>query len=468
MEKLYTRKGFGFITVVVDLIIIYASTFFVYFLFRDTLEAFDSNFYAFIAIAPYIGLFYLILNQIFELDRPKDFTFTSVAYSVILAIGCLFLITMALSFLTRELAYPRSVLVVSSILQIILLTGWHLFVNRRFLRENLQQKILIVGYEKSRYLAYKLLRSKGMWSKVERIHKPDSPDLYNCIKSADVIFLSEDVDEIKKQEIAKYCITKHKTIFYEPKTPEILLFNTSFTQIDDVPVLRINHLLLGRGNRLFKRAIDLFLCSIAAIVFFIPMIVISLCLKLGGGSVIYKQERITRGGKSFFIYKFRTMIENAEAASGPTLAQQADNRITKFGNIMRATRLDELPQIFNILKGEMSIVGPRPERPFFVEQFKAEIPEYALRHRVKAGLTGLAQIQGKYNTGVKEKLKYDLLYINGYSLAWDIKLIMQTLGILLKKSSTEGVATINYEEEVDKLFNEGENDKNKDEEPLKD
>lgn len=462
MERLYTRKGFGFITVVVDLIIIYASTFFVYFLFRDTLEAFESNLYAFIAMSPYIGLFYLILNQIFELDRPKDFTFTSVAYSVTLAIGSLFLITMALSFLTRELAYPRSVLVASSVLQIILLTGWHLFVNRKFLKENLQQKILIVGYEKSRYLAYKLLRSKGMWSKVESIHKPDSPDIYNYIKLADVIFLSEDVDEIKKQEITKYCIAEHKTIFYEPKTPEILLFNTSFAQIDDVPVLRINHLLLGRGNRIFKRSIDLFLCSIAAIIFFIPMIVIALCLKLGGGSVIYKQERITRGGKPFFIYKFRTMIENAEAASGPTLAQQVDNRITKLGNILRATRLDELPQIYNILKGEMSIVGPRPERPFFVEQFKAEIPEYAFRHRVKAGLTGLAQIQGKYNTGVKEKLKYDLLYINGYSLAWDIKLIMQTLGILLKKSSTEGVGTVNYEEEVDKLFNEGESSENKD------
>ena len=154
------------------------------------------------------------------------------------------------------------------------------------------------------------------------------------------------------------------------------------------------------------------------------------------------------------------MIENAEASSGPTLAQSADNRITKFGHILRATRLDEIPQLFNILKGEMSIVGPRPERPFFVEQFKNEIPEYDLRHRVKAGLTGLAQIQGKYNTGVRDKLKYDLLYINGYSLAWDIKIIMQTLGILLKKSSTEGVSNINYEEEINKLSKEEQNNQN--------
>lgn len=152
------------------------------------------------------------------------------------------------------------------------------------------------------------------------------------------------------------------------------------------------------------------------------------------------------------------MIENAEALSGPMLAQESDNRITKIGYILRATRLDEIPQIINILRGDMSIVGPRPERPFFVEQFKKEIPEYDLRHRVKAGLTGLAQVQGKYNTTVREKLKYDLLYINGYSLALDIKLIMQTLNVLLRKESTEGVKEqVDYEKEIDKLIVGGRN-----------
>lgn len=146
------------------------------------------------------------------------------------------------------------------------------------------------------------------------------------------------------------------------------------------------------------------------------------------------------------------MIENAEAISGPVLAQDVDNRITKIGHILRATRLDEIPQIFNILIGDMSIVGPRPERPFFVDQFSKEMPEYNLRHRVKAGLTGLAQVQGKYNTSVQDKLKYDLLYINGYSLALDIKLIMQTMNILLRKSSTEGLKTVTeLEEEIENL-----------------
>lgn len=451
MEKLYTRKSFELIIILVDLFIIYFSIFLAYFFFKDNLEAYQENFDAFLSVSPYIGLCYLILNQIFELDKPRDFTVLGVAYSVILTITSLLFITMALSFLTRMFAYPRSVLIVSSVIQIILLTSWHLFVNKGFLKENGKRTILIIGYEKAKPLAYKLLKSDGLWTKVKYICTPDDLSVNKYIDDCDVIFLSEDVDEIKKQNIAKYCTNKYKALFYEPQNPEILLFNSNFTQADDVPILKVRPLIISGSNRVLKRILDIFVCIVALVVFFIPMIIISLALKIGGGSIIYKQERVTQYGKKFNIYKFRSMVENAEAASGPTLAQQADNRITKLGHILRATRLDEIPQIFNILKGDMSVVGPRPERPFFVEQFAKEIPEYNLRHRAKAGLTGLAQVQGRYNTSVSDKLKYDLLYINGHSIALDIKLIMQTLNILLRKSSTEGVSDINYEEEINKL-----------------
>ena len=452
MKRLFTRKGFGIVVIFIDLIIIYLSIFFAYFLFEDMLEAYQENFYAFVSISPYIGLCYLILSQIFELDKPRDFTLWGVAYSVSLTIICLLFITMALSFFTREFAYPRSVLVLSSVMQIAFLSLWHLFVNKRHLKENINRSVLVIGYSQSKELAYKLLRSRGMWSKVKYLSEPDSDNLNDLIDKSDVVFLSEDVDENRKQEIIEYCIGKWKTVFYEPKNPEILLFNTSITQIDDTPVLKVKLLFLGAGNELLKRILDVVLCIIASVIFLIPALIVAISLKIGGGSVFYRQERVTREGKVFKIFKFRTMVENAEALSGPVLAQETDKRITKLGHILRTTRLDEIPQIINILKGEMSIVGPRPERPFFVEQFKKEIPEYDLRHRVKAGLTGLAQIQGKYNTTVRDKLKYDLLYINGYSLALDIKLIMQTLNILLRKSSTEGVRdTVNYDEEIEKL-----------------
>lgn len=452
MKRLYTRKGFGIVVILVDLLIIYLSILLAYFLFGNNLESYSDNFYAFIYISPYIGICYLILNHIFELDRPRDFTFLGVGYSISLAIICLFFATMAISFLARKFAYPRSVLILSSLFQILFLTLWHLYVNRSYLKENIKQTILIVGYEKSKHLAYKLLRSKGVWSKVKKICEPDHPKIKDYIKSCDVIFLSEDVDEIKKQAIVEFCTGNNKSIFYEPKNTEILLFNTTFTQVDDTPLLKVRPMVIGVGNLFFKRFIDVSLCLVAILIFLVPGLIVSLILKIGGGSVIYKQERVTLNGKIFNIYKFRTMIEDAEAVSGPTLAQETDKRITRLGHILRSTRLDEIPQLYNILRGDMSIVGPRPERPFFVEQFKKELPEYDLRHRVKAGLTGLAQIQGKYNTPVKEKLKYDLLYINGYSLALDIKLIMQTLNILLRKSSTEGVSDINYEEEINKLY----------------
>lgn len=453
MERLFTRRGFSMFILVVDLVIIYISTYLAYLYFADSLAAYNDNLYSVISMAPYIGLFYLIIGHVFELDKPKEFTLFGVAYSVTVAILCLFMLTMAMSFLTRRLAYPRSILILSSIVQVVLLTLWHLYINKKYLRDNVLKTVLVIGYDKARQLAQKLLNSKGIWSNVTHICTPESLNLEKYVVNSDLIFISDDVDESKKQEMAENCVKKNKQFYYEPKFQEIFLFNANFIQIEDTPVLKVRQFDINIEHDFAKRILDIILCSIAFITAVIPGLIVAICLKIGGGTVFYKQERITRANKPFFIYKFRTMIENAEAVSGPTLAQQSDNRITKLGSLLRATRLDEIPQIYNILKGDMSIVGPRPERPFFVDQYCKEIPEYNLRHRVKAGLTGLAQVQGKYNTSVKDKLKYDLLYINGYSFALDIKLIMQTLTVLLKKSSTEGVREAeNHEELINKLI----------------
>jgi lipopolysaccharide/colanic/teichoic acid biosynthesis glycosyltransferase len=168
-------------------------------------------------------------------------------------------------------------------------------------------------------------------------------------------------------------------------------------------------------------------------------LILAALIKLDGGKVFYVQERLTEGGKIFKMIKFRTMIPDAEKISGPVLAEHNDPRITAIGRFMRAVRLDELPQLINILKGEMSIVGPRPERLYFTEQFVEEMPEYKYRLKVKAGLTGLAQVEGKYNTSAEDKLRYDLIYINNFSIWNDIVIILQTIKILFMKSSTEGV-----------------------------
>ena len=210
--------------------------------------------------------------------------------------------------------------------------------------------------------------------------------------------------------------------------------------VDDIPMQRVTRMLLTAEQRVLKRILDIAVAGTALIILSPVMLITAVMIKLDSkGPVLYSQERVGLYGKTFFVHKFRSMKQDAEAKCGPVLAAEGDPRITKFGRFMRATRLDELPQLFNVLKGEMSIVGPRPERPFFVKQFIAQKPEYDYRHNVKPGITGLAQIAGKYNTSAYDKLIYDLLYIQDVSVKTDLMIMLQTFKVLLTKSSTEGV-----------------------------
>ena len=210
--------------------------------------------------------------------------------------------------------------------------------------------------------------------------------------------------------------------------------------VDDIPMQRVTRMLLTAEQRVLKRILDIAVAVTALIILSPVILITAVMIKLDSkGPVLYSQERVGLYGKTFFVHKFRSMKQDAEAKCGPVLAAEGDPRITKFGRFMRATRLDELPQLFNVLKGEMSIVGPRPERPFFVKQFIVQKPEYDYRHNVKPGITGLAQIAGKYNTSAYDKLIYDLLYIQDVSVKTDLMIMMQTFKVLLTKSSTEGV-----------------------------
>jgi lipopolysaccharide/colanic/teichoic acid biosynthesis glycosyltransferase len=157
------------------------------------------------------------------------------------------------------------------------------------------------------------------------------------------------------------------------------------------------------------------------------------------GPVIYKQERVGQGGKIFNVFKFRSMTLDAEKHSGPVLACEQDPRITKVGQFLRASRIDELPQLLNVMLGEMSFVGPRPERSFFVEQFAAKNPDYLLRLNVKPGITGLAQIWGKYSTAAEDKLRLDLIYTANYSPILDLNIIIHTLRVVLMRANAEGI-----------------------------
>jgi len=206
-------------------------------------------------------------------------------------------------------------------------------------------------------------------------------------------------------------------------------------QIYGFPLIDILPHRMPEWERKIKRLMDITISSAILIAFFPFWLLIAIAIKLdSNGPVFYKQERVGKDGKKFMIYKFRSMVHDAESKTGPKWAQREDPRMTWFGKLIRKPRLDEVPQFFNVLKGEMSLIGPRPERPYFVEKFKREIPFYARRLGVKPGITGWAQIKGEYDTtidNVKTKLQYDLFYLENMSLRMDLKVIINTIYVML-------------------------------------
>lgn len=253
-----------------------------------------------------------------------------------------------------------------------------------------------------------------------------------------------DIPSHERNQIIKFCFMIGKRSYSVPKISDILLKSSDELNLFDTPLLLSRNIGLTMEQQFVKRIEDIVI-SILMLVMFCPVfLTAAIGIKCtDGGSIFYKQERLTKDNKVFMIYKFRTMIEKAEQISGPVLATDKDPRIIPIGRILRATRMDELPQLLNILRGEMSIVGPRPERPLIAREIEKNIPEFNFRLKVKAGLTGYAQVYGKYNTKPYDKLKLDLSYIRRYSLLLDLKLIIMTPKILFIKESTEGVRNQN-------------------------
>ena len=242
-----------------------------------------------------------------------------------------------------------------------------------------------------------------------------------------------------RNDLLKYCYHNGIRTYVAPKMTDIILKGATDISLFDTPLLLVRGRGLTTAQRIAKRTMDILLSSIALLLFSPILLIVSLAIKIeDGGPVLYKQERVTMGGKTFKILKFRSMIPEAEIDGKAHPAVDNDPRITKVGKIIRATRIDELPQILNILSGDMSIVGPRPERVEHVKKYSKMIPEFDFRLSVKGGLTGYAQVYGKYNTTPYDKLRLDLMYIENYTLMLDIKLILMTIRIMLKRESTEG------------------------------
>lgn len=274
---------------------------------------------------------------------------------------------------------------------------------------------------------------------VEMVHYSiPEEDLIKKMEKYDAVLIS-DIPSSIKNRILKLCLDSDKRVYLVPKISDIIVRYSEELNVIDTPLFLCRNTGLSSFGRISKRAFDIMLSGIALFILSPIFVITAIAIKTeDGGPVFYRQERCTIGGQKFMILKFRSMIVDAEKDGRPHPAGEKDDRITKVGNVIRRLRIDELPQLINILGGTMSIVGPRPERVEHVEMYTSEIPEFTFRSKVKGGLTGYAQVYGKYNTTALDKLKLDLIYIMNCSLMLDLQIIFETLKILFRKDSTEG------------------------------
>ena len=381
----------------------------------------------------------LNINGLYSIVRKR---FAEIILSTFVANLCTLILVMTLSFFFYESSYSRGVIALSAALSTIMLILWRYLGWKLEQRLHSKRTVMMMGtaeecdhvYNRLRLQPQLNLKLKYICTEIEK------SDWRKAAEDIDVIILCPEMRHRYKVSVINYCHQNSKTVLLIPNIYEIFCTGAELDKIDDIPVLRPQSLYPSLEVRSLKRLLDIVLSGIGFICALPFMIVTAIAIKIfDPGPILYSQIRTGRDGKEFRVYKFRTMKVDAEKYTGPMLAQENDPRITKLGKFLRTVRLDELPQIWNVVIGDMSFVGPRPERPFFVEQFTKETPEYAYRHNVKPGITGMAQVYGKYNTTAFDKLVYDLIYIEKYGILVDFAIIIQTVKVLFTKSATEGV-----------------------------
>ncbi len=349
--------------------------------------------------------------------------------------------------------FPRSVILVFGFLNLASLTVWRFGV-KRLIQEGVR-RVLVVGESlmSALPLAEEIEKSSGMGFEFVGMAvgdpgvKPESLPMpvLGSLEEVRELVIKHEIDEIifASRETWKDRVfdglsrlqTEHPLrLAILPSVYEIAIGRLRHINIHDTPLIEIRRNPNEPVSRLLKRSFDLAL-SLLCLVLFLPVgLVIAVVIALTSpGPVFYLQERVGRGGRVFRLIKFRTMVADAEKSSGEVLAGPDDPRITPVGAVLRRFRLDEIPQFLNVLKGDMSFVGPRPERPGFVRRFTEELPGYAERHKVKPGMTGLAQVRGYYHTTAENKLRFDLAYIYNYSFSLDLLILLETLKVILTR-----------------------------------
>lgn len=428
-------------------ILIFHISFVLSFLIRYEFSLPTFNYRAYQNMFPFIMLIFGILNILSGIyvlynKRKLDLLYSTVINQILMMV-----IVTALVFFSHWLAFPRSVILISAFISVILLGTSRVIVHKLYEKINGQEKIMIVGLEEDCKRAVRNFEgSKNDIYKITDVVCDNFiENVEKNINAVDIVYLTENIPGVERKIILSLLTKKEKQIFVSSQFNNLSLLNAQTMNIEDETFLKLTEFSISPELDVIKRIIDIVISILLLIITSPIMIITAILVKTTSpGPVLYKQVRITEGQNEFNILKFRSMSETAEKETGPVLATANDMRVTSIGKYLRSLRIDELPQLFNVLKGDMSLVGPRPERPHFVEQFKKENPHYYLRHNVRAGITGYAQVNGKYATDFNSKLNFDLLYIKQYSVILDIQILLQTIKTLFDKVSSKGV-----DEEID-------------------
>lgn len=389
-------------------------------------------------VAIYV-LMYVAFSNIYGGFKIGHFRVSDVIYSQLLSILFVNAITYAeVSLMDRRLLNPAA-FIIMTMLQIIISIIWAYFSNRFYYKIFPPMDIVIVyGNENVNTFINKMNKR---WDKYKICKLVNVKDGYEAVMSEingyDAVVIYDVVSNLRNK-ILKECYKRSISVYVTPKISDIIIGSSDSVHLFDTPLLLSKNTGMSYEQAFFKRVIDILISFILVIITSPIMVIISILIKLSdGGPILFRQNRLTINNKVFVIYKFRSMVVDAEKDGIPRLTIKKDDRITNVGRIIRKIRFDELPQLFNVLKGDMSLVGPRPERPEIAKEYIEIVPEFDFRTKVKAGLTGYAQIMGKYNTSAYDKLKLDMMYIEKFSLILDFKILLMTFKYVFTPSSEE-------------------------------
>ena len=386
---------------------------------------------------------YLVFTKVYGGFMVGTASVLDLIFSQVIAIGFTVGSSYAIfSLLSYKLVNPIP-LIMGFVIFSIIAALWCFVADKVYFSLHKPKKTIVIFGNRESYESLKGV--KGMTKRfiVEEIYDSEKTTLdflFEKINGFDAVFMCG-VPSDYRNEILKYCIANSIACYIKPKISDTIIRGGKTIQMMNVPVYRCKRGDTGLIYLALKRVMDVVLSLIAIVISSPFMLSTAAAIKLyDGGKVFYRQTRLTKNGKEFEVIKFRSMIQDAEKDGVARLAKDGDDRITPVGKVIRMLRLDELPQLFNILKGDMSFVGPRPERPEIAKEYEKDMPEFALRLQVKAGLTGYAQVYGKYNTPPYDKVQMDLMYVANQSIIEDLKLMLMTFKILFIPSSTEGVS----------------------------